>query len=91
VGCGAHRHPSLRSRFSQFGRLYRNIRQILRLLGVADPPSWRPHLVSCVVERATHDDTRHGVTNLYAALDVASGKVISQMTLATVRWGSSVS
>jgi transposase len=31
-------------------------------------------------QRATHDDTRHGVTNLYAALDVASGKVISQMT-----------
>jgi transposase len=31
-------------------------------------------------ERATHDDTRHGTTNLYAALDVASGKVISQMT-----------
>ena len=31
-------------------------------------------------QRATHDDVRHGVTNLYAALDVASGKVISQMT-----------
>jgi transposase len=31
-------------------------------------------------QRATHDDTGHGVTNLYAALDVASGKVISQMT-----------
>jgi transposase len=31
-------------------------------------------------QRATHDDTRHGVTNLYAALDVASGKVISQLT-----------
>src|SRR5919109_231344 len=31
-------------------------------------------------QRATHDYTRHGVTNLYAALDVASGKVISQMT-----------
>ncbi|SRR6266511_2892323 len=31
-------------------------------------------------QRATHDDARHGVTNLYAALDVASGKVISQMT-----------
>ena len=25
-----------------------------------------------------HDDVRHGVTNLYAALDVASGKVISR-------------
>jgi hypothetical protein len=31
-------------------------------------------------QRATHDYTRHGTTNLYAALDVASGKVISQMT-----------
>jgi transposase len=33
-----------------------------------------------VPERATHDYTRHGTTNLYAALDVASGKVIAQMT-----------
>jgi DDE superfamily endonuclease len=31
-------------------------------------------------QRATHDYTRHGVTNRYAALDVASGKVISQLT-----------
>ena len=31
-------------------------------------------------QRATHDDVRHGTTNLNAALDVASGKVISQMT-----------
>ena len=31
-------------------------------------------------QRATHDYHRHGTTNLYAALDVASGKVISQMT-----------
>ena len=31
-------------------------------------------------QRATHDDRRHGTTNLYAALDVASGKVIAQMT-----------
>src|SRR5512132_1677860 len=31
-------------------------------------------------QRATHDYTRHGTTNLYAALDVASGKVLSQMT-----------
>jgi transposase len=30
--------------------------------------------------RQSHDDTRHGTTNLYAALDVASGKVISQLT-----------
>jgi transposase len=31
-------------------------------------------------QRASHDDTRHGTTNLYAALAVASGKVISQLT-----------
>jgi hypothetical protein len=31
-------------------------------------------------QRQAHDDTRHGTTNLDAALDVASGKVISQMT-----------
>jgi transposase len=31
-------------------------------------------------QRATHDYSRHGTTNLYAALDVASGKVISQLT-----------
>jgi transposase len=31
-------------------------------------------------QRATHDYVRHGTTNLYAALDVASGKVISQLT-----------
>jgi transposase len=37
-------------------------------------------LLPGVPQRQTHDDTRHGVTNLYAALDVASGKVISQMT-----------
>jgi transposase len=37
-------------------------------------------LLPGVPERATHDYTRHGVTNLYAALDVASGKVVSQMT-----------
>ena len=31
-------------------------------------------------ERATHDYTRHGTTNLYAALDVASGKVIADLS-----------
>ena len=31
-------------------------------------------------ERATHDYRRHGTTNLYAALDVASGKVITGLT-----------
>jgi transposase len=33
-----------------------------------------------VSERQTHDYLRHGTTNLYAALDVASGKVIADMT-----------
>jgi transposase len=33
-----------------------------------------------VPERQTHDYTRHGVTNLYAALNVASGKVIGSCT-----------
>jgi len=37
-------------------------------------------LLPGVPQRQTHDYTRHGTTNLYAALDVASGKVISQMT-----------
>ena len=31
-------------------------------------------------ERATHDYVRGGTTNLYAALDMASGKVIADMT-----------
>ena len=31
-------------------------------------------------ERQTHDYLRHGTTNLYAALDVASGKVIADLT-----------
>jgi transposase len=37
-------------------------------------------LLPGVPQRQTHDYIRHGTTNLYAALDVASGKVISQMT-----------
>jgi transposase len=37
-------------------------------------------LLPGVPQRATHDYTRHGTTDLYAALDVASGKVIAQMT-----------
>jgi transposase len=37
-------------------------------------------LLPGVRQRASHDDTHHGTTNLYAALDVASGKVITQMT-----------
>ena len=30
------------------------------------------------IERRTHDYQRHGVTSLFAALDVASGRVIGQ-------------
>jgi transposase len=37
-------------------------------------------LLPGIPQRATHDYRRHGTTNLYAALDVASGKVITQMT-----------
>lgn len=37
-------------------------------------------LLPGVPERRTHDYRRNGTTNLYAALDVASGKVISSMT-----------
>ena len=33
-----------------------------------------------VPERRSHDYNRYGTTNLYAALDVASGQVISGMT-----------
>lgn len=33
-----------------------------------------------VPERRTHDYRRHGTTNLYAALDVASGQIIADMT-----------
>ncbi len=37
-------------------------------------------LLPGVAERRTHDYVRNGTTNLYAALDVASGQVISEMT-----------
>jgi transposase len=37
-------------------------------------------LMPGVPERRTHDYVRYGTTNLYAALDVASGQVISDMT-----------
>jgi transposase len=37
-------------------------------------------LIPGVPERATHDYVRNGTTNLYAALDVASGNVIADMT-----------
>ena len=38
-------------------------------------------------ERRTHDYRRHGTTNLYAALDVASGNVIADMTATPPRRG----
>ena len=37
-------------------------------------------LIPGTPERRTHDYRRHGTTNLYAALDVASGRVIADMT-----------
>ena len=37
-------------------------------------------LIPGTPERRTHDYRRHGTTNLYAALDVASGYVITDMT-----------
>jgi hypothetical protein len=39
-----------------------------------------PPLMPGVRARQTHDYGRNGTTNLYAALDVASGQVISEMT-----------
>jgi transposase len=36
-------------------------------------------LMPGIPERRTHDYTRHGTTNLYAALDVASGNVIADL------------
>lgn len=37
-------------------------------------------LMPGVPQRASHDYIRHGTTNLYAALDVSSGKVLAEMT-----------
>lgn len=37
-------------------------------------------LMPGVAERRTHDYVRNGTTNLYAALDLASGQVIAEMT-----------
>ena len=37
-------------------------------------------LIPGTPERRTHDYRRHGTTNLYAALDVASGQVIADLT-----------
>jgi transposase len=37
-------------------------------------------LLPGVPQRRSHDYTRHGTTNLYAALDVASGNVITELT-----------
>jgi hypothetical protein len=49
------------------------------------PPGAGPHRAGLAAagrgrRRRSHDYARHGTTNLYAALEVASGKVISQMT-----------
>jgi transposase len=38
-------------------------------------------LLAGTPERRTHDYLRHGTTNLYAALDVASGNVIADLTV----------
>jgi hypothetical protein len=41
-------------------------------------------------QRASHDYRRHGTTNLYAALNMASGLVISDLTARQAgRWGLS--
>src|SRR5438093_552473 len=37
-------------------------------------------LMPGVAERRSHDYVRYGTTNLYAALDVASGQVMAEMT-----------
>jgi len=37
-------------------------------------------LMPGVAQRQSHDYLRHGTTDLYAALDVASGKILTQMT-----------
>jgi len=50
--------------------------QVQALDRTAPVPPLRPGLP----ERATHDYVRNGTTNLYAALDMASGKVIADMT-----------
>ena len=44
-------------------------------------------LMPGVPERRTHDYVRYGTTNLYAALDVASGQVISRDDAAAARRG----
>jgi len=43
------------------------------------------------VERRTHDYTRHGTTSLFAALNVATGKVIGEFTSGTGPWNSASS
>ena len=48
-------------------------------------------LMPGVPERRTHDYVRNGTTNLYAALDVASGKVIADMTPGTAPRSSAAS
>ena len=46
----------------------------------AGPDRAGPAAAAREAERRTHDYSRHGTTNLYAALDVASGKVITNLT-----------
>ena len=48
-------------------------------------------LIPGTPERRTHDYRRHGTTNLYAALDVASGRVIADMTPAIAPRSSAAS
>ncbi len=48
-------------------------------------------LMPGVPQRHTHDYVRNGTTNLYAALDLASGQVIADMTRATAPKSSAAS
>ena len=42
-------------------------------------------------ERRTHDYKRHGITSLFAALDIATGKSLANAIAAIVRWSFSTS
>ena len=43
------------------------------------------------IERRSHDDARHGTTSLFAALDIATGRVIGRCSSATARSNSAAS
>ena len=45
-------------------------------------------LLPGVPERRSHDYRRNGTTNLYAALDVASGRIIAELTTKRLRRGA---